>query len=833
MSNRTPTDWRAWLDAVADRVEDALDRLVSATDRALASSARAGAVVQRWIGEATRGVRAAAGEAVVVGMAAGRDMAAAAAQDARYLARWSARKLAAFGRMARRGYRAGADWSRPRFAAARDRLRSAGIPTPRLRVRPVHVAAVAGAGLVAASALYANCGMTGCPDVTTLAAFQPGGASMLLDRNGAHFADLAPFERAVVPLDSLPGHVPAAFLAVEDHRFYRHRGLDLIRVIGAARENIRSRGVREGSSTIPMQLARNVFPDRLPGTDRTFKRKLQEIRVAQLLERQYTKDEILELYLNHIYFGGGAYGVEAAARLFFDKSASDLTMPEAATLAALPKAPTHYDPRRNPDRATERRDLVLSLMARHGLATPDEAAEAREAPLAARVDGRDRSGIPLGAYFVDVARDQLEAQFGESLYRQRLVVHTTLDTLAQAASERELAAQLGVLDGRVRGGEGELQGAVVILEAHTGDVLALVGGRDPATSRYNRATKGRRQVGSAFKPFVFAAAIARGIPTSQLLLDTPLRMQLSRNDVWQPSNYDGRFEGEIALRQALVRSRNVPTVRLAASVGIGDVATTARNAGITDPMDETPALALGTVATSPLRMAVAYTAFATLGNAAEPRYILRVEDEEGRLLWEPPYTPPRPALDPALAYVVTDILRDAVDYGTGTAVRHVGFRGDVAGKTGTTNGATDVWFVGYTPDVVGAVWIGYDRPTSLGPGATGGGFAAPIWGRVMREVYSAGGRPATNGWSVPPGVQWRRVDLATGHAVQEGCFARGGERSEVFTSYNLPHTVCPRRDLWQDFLDELRRQRGGGRAESRAPAQGPRGRPLPGRGRPW
>jgi 1A family penicillin-binding protein len=775
-------DWRGWLDAVADRVEHALDGLVSATDHALERFARAAAHVRARVGDAAR----------------------SAAKSGVEAARWSAR------------------------------LRAAPIPVPRLRVRPrvrpIHAAAVAGAGLVAAYALYANCGVEGCPDVTTLAAFQPGGASMLVDRNGAHFADLAPFERAVIPLDSLPDHVPAAFLAVEDHRFYRHRGLDLVRVVGAARANLRSRTVREGSSTIPMQLARNVFPDRIPGTERTFKRKLQEIRVAQLLEQWYSKDEILELYLNHIYFGGGAYGVEAASRLFFDKSASDLTIAEAAMLAALPKAPTHYDPRRNPDRATERRNLVLTLMERHGLASAEDAAAARETPLAARLDGRDRSGIPLGAYFVDVVRDQLETHFGESLYRQRLVVHTTLDTLAQAASERELATQLGALDGRVRSGEGELQGAVVILEAHTGDVLALVGGRDPATSRYNRATKGRRQVGSAFKPFVFAAAIARGVPTSQLLLDTPLRMQLSRNDVWQPSNYDGRFEGEIALRQALVRSRNVPTVRLAATVGIHDVATTARTAGLTDPMDETPALALGTVATSPLRLAAAYTAFATLGHATEPRFIVRVEDEDGRTLWEPPSTPPRPALDPALAYVVTDILRDAVDYGTGTGVRHAGYRGDVAGKTGTTNGATDVWFVGYTPDVVGAIWIGYDRPTSLGAGATGGGFAAPVWGRVMRQVYAAGGRPATEGWAVPPGVQWRRVDLATGHAVQEGCFARGGERSEVFTSYNLPQTVCPRRDLWQDFLDQLRRQRGDTRADGRGT---PRGRPLPGRGRPW
>jgi 1A family penicillin-binding protein len=711
------------------------------------------------------------------------------------------------------------------------RLRGAGVAVLR---RPQALLVPLVIGLGAAWGLYANCGFGGCPDVRQLTAYQPGGAPVLLDRHGERFADLAPYERVVVSLDSLPAHVADAFIAVEDRRFWRHRGLDWRRVPGAALANLRAREVTQGSSTISMQLARNIFPRELPGTERTMKRKLQEARVAQLIERSFDKRAILEMYLNHIYFGGGAYGIEAAGRLYFGKAARELTLAEAATLAALPKAPSHYDPRREPERSRQRRDLVLTLMEQQGLVRFADAEAARVTQLAARADGaRDRSGVPLGPNFIDIVRDALEDRFGEGLYRSRLRIHTTLDPVAQQAAETELESQLATLRGRVRAGEGELQGSVVIMAAATGDVLALVGSGDPTLSRYNRATHGRRQVGSAFKPFVFAAALQDGIPTSQVVLDTPLRMQLSRNDVWEPSNYDGRFEGQVSLRTALVRSRNVPTVRLANSVGIQDVARTARAAGVGAHMDETPALALGTVAMSPLQLTTAYVPFATLGRTAEPRFVVRVEDEDGRVLWEEGPRPSRQALDPAVAYIVTDILRDAVNHGTGTAVRAAGFHGAVAGKTGTTNNATDVWFVGYNPELVGTVWIGYDRPTSLGSGATGGGFAAPVWGRIMRQVYAD--RPAPAAWAPPPGVVARRIDPWSGLVLGEGCHPRhGGATTEIFLARYVPETVCPYRSFWTDFWGRM----GGrdARVESSPPRpqardRGPRGRELP-RGRP-
>jgi 1A family penicillin-binding protein len=673
--------------------------------------------------------------------------------------------------------------------------------------------------------LYVNCGTGGCPDIRQLTAYQPGGAPVLLDRHGERFADLAPYERVVVSLDSLPPHVANAFIAVEDKRFWKHDGVDWRRVFGAAAANVRARSVTQGSSTIPMQLARNIFPRELPGTERTMKRKLQEARVAQQIEARFQKAEILEMYLNHIYFGGGAYGVEAAARLYFGKSAAELSLEESAMLAALPKAPSHYDPRRRPERSRERRDLVLVLMEQQRLVDAESAEEARATELTIRTaTTADRSGMPLGPNFIDVVRDLLEDRFGEELYRSRVRIFTTLDPVAQTAAEQELEGQLKALSGRVRKGEGELQGSVVIMEASTGDILALVGGRDPTVSRYNRATNARRQIGSAFKPFVFAAALHEGVPTSQLVLDAPLRMQLSRNDVWEPSNFDGTYEGDVSLRHALVRSRNIPTVRLASLVGIDDVAHMARSAGVSATMAETPALALGTVAMSPLQLATAYTTFASLGHTAEPRFVLRVEDENGRLLWQPAHAAPRKGMDAAVAYIVTDILRDAVDYGTGSGVRAAGFRGAVAGKTGTTNNATDAWFVGYTPDLVGAVWIGYDRPTPLGSAATGGGFAAPVWGRIMRQVYAD--RPVPAEWAPPAGVLQYRVDPQTGLVLQDGCEPYGSAaRSEIFVAGSVPRTTCPYRDFWGDFWGRVGGAFGG-RSRDNQPSAAPGGRDI-------
>jgi 1A family penicillin-binding protein len=655
---------------------------------------------------------------------------------------------------------------------------------------------------------WSQCFFTGCPDVHRLTSYRPGGASVLLDRNGKPFADLAPVEGELVKLSSLPRYVPEAFIAVEDRRFRDHGAIDVRRVLGAVWSNLRAGVVEEGSSTLTMQLARNVFPEDLPGRQRTLARKILEVRVAQEIEDTFSKDEILEMYLNHIYFGNGARGIEAAARHYFGRPSRALTLPQAALLAALPKAPSHYDPRRHPKEARERRDLVLGLMAQQKKIERAEAEAARQAPLG--VVGKPRAqrpDAPFAAYFVEEVRRELEDRLGDEFYAQKLRVHTTLDSAAQRAAEEELERQLRAIEGGGLGGfsatryspalqvadDGEtpyLQGAVVAIDATKGDVLAWVGGRDFRHSRFDRAKAARRQAGSAFKPFVYAAAVASGRMLNQKVLDQPLRVGLGGGRSWTPKNFDGGFDGEITLREALVRSKNVATVRLAQDVGTHRIAELAEQAGIDPPISEQPSMALGTVAVSPVELSAAYTAFAGLGEGVGPRFVVRAEGEDGRVRWQADEPERDHVLDAAVAYIITDALRDVLARGTGQAVRQVGFRAPAAGKTGTTNDGADTWFVGYTPEIVATVWIGFDRQRPIMAKATGGKLAAPVWARLMSRIYA--GRNAPAPWPIPAGVVEGMVDPQTGLMLASGCAPWSGVAyKELFIQGAVPMTVCP------------------------------------------
>jgi penicillin-binding protein 1A len=650
-----------------------------------------------------------------------------------------------------------------------------------------------------------RCLFTGCPDVSRLSSYRPGGAPVLLDRHGKAIGDLSPVEGELVALKSLPAHVANAFVAVEDKRFRDHGAVDLPRVVAASIANARRGRVDQGFSTITMQLARNVFPDQLPASRRTLSRKLLEIRVAQEIEHSFSKDEILEMYLNHIYFGHGARGVEAAARHYFGRQARELDVAQAAMLAALPKAPTNYDPRRRPDRAKERRDLVLTLMEQQGRLTPEAARVARAEPLrvAARPVGA-ASEAPLAGWFVEEVRHELEDTIGPDVYDEKLRVHTTLDADMQKAAQEELVRQLesvekgslGRFSGPVYDGTPAedqevtpyLQGAVVALDVATGDVLAWVGGRDFRQSRFDRVRNAHRQMGSAFKPFVFAAALNAGRMMSQPLADEPLRVAMDRRTVWQPKNFDGTYEGRVTLREALVRSRNVPTVRLATDVGFDLVARVAEDAGIED-VPRLPSMALGTVSVSPLQLAGAYAAFAGTGEAVSPRLVTKVERANGEVLWEAEPPQKRRVVSPAVAYIVTDALRDALSRGTGTEVRRSGFRAPAAGKTGTTNDGTDAWFVGYTPSVVAAVWIGFDEQRPIMERATGGRLAAPVWARMMLRSTPPGDGAE---WPRPSDVTEGRVDPATGFLVASGCPPWDGVgRRELFLRSYVPVSACP------------------------------------------
>jgi len=647
-------------------------------------------------------------------------------------------------------------------------------------------------------ALWQRCGLEGCPDVQVLEELAHDRGAIVLDRRGREVARLHRTERVIVPLDSLPAYVPAAFIAVEDRRFWTHGGIDWRRIGGAALANLRSGRIREGFSTITMQLARNVFPERLPYAERSLMRKLAEMRVAHEIEARYSKKEILELYLNRIYFGSGAWGIEAAAREYFAKGARELTLPEAALLAGMISNPYILNPRTNPRSCVRRRRVVLELMLAQGVVTPAEFAAADTARL---ITGRStlREGR-RAPYFIAEVRRLMEKELGEALYTGGFIIHTTLDADAQAVAEAELESQLRAVEAGQFGhyrhpvyqpgaklvspaGTAYLQGALIMLDAATGDVLAMVGGRDFSDSRYNRATVAERQPASTFKPIVYAAALANGHTPLDQLSDRPLRRTIS-GEVWTPRNMYDRYADSISLRDALVLSSNVATVRLAEDVGLDRVVDLARRLGLRRRFPRVPALALGTAEVSLLDMTTVYAAFATLGRLPTPRTVTHVEDRHGRVVWrrEPRV---RRALDPRIAYLVTDIMRDVIDRGTGKAVRAVGFRGPAAGKTGTSNDATDLWFIGYTPSIVTGIWIGLDLPRSIGADASSERIVAPVWGRIMRRVAPAGEQP----WRPPPGVIARRID-DDGNAYAPDCAPARDLRTEYFLVGNAPESRC-------------------------------------------
>ncbi len=681
------------------------------------------------------------------------------------------------------------------------------------------VLVAAGVSVLFAWLTWQTCGLRGCPAVERLAALQPGGAPVVLDRNGDEVARLAPVSRALVALDSLPGYVPAAFVAVEDRRYYEHGGVDWRRMAGSFLADVRAGGAAQGGSTITMQLARNVFPGRLPGQEQTLTRKLLEMRVAGEIEDRFSKHDILELYLNHIYFGGAVYGIERAARAYFGRPAEELTLAQAATLAAMPKAPNSYDPREHPDRAKERRDLVLSLMAAQGRVSGDSADEAkstrlrvvRERPLPDEKPGP-------APYFIRAVRRLLERQLGDGLYAGPLRIHTTLDPALQRAAEREVRRQLASIErgayGRYRGekryGEADavdsagtryLQGAAVVMRSDSGDVLALVGGRDFDDSPYDRATQARRQVGSAFKPFVFAAALRNGYAPSQRLSDEPLVVKLPGGEVWEPQNFSGRSGGDVTMREAAVHSVNIATARLALAVGLDDVVRAAKDAGVQEQMVILPSLALGAIGIPLIDLTAAYTAFSAEGRAVRPRLVTSVEDTTGKVVWRARPKRHR-AFSPGVAYLVTSLLRDVVDRGTGHAVREAGVRAPAAGKTGTTNEGFDAWFVGYTPDLAGGVWIGLDRPQPIAAGATGGELAAPVWGRIVRAAYRRRDRP--DAWERPSSVVERRIDPGSGLVLADGCRPEKGKaRTELFLKSDVPATICPAGEAERGFFGRL------------------------------
>lgn len=638
------------------------------------------------------------------------------------------------------------------------------------------------AALVVFDAWLGTCGFDGCPSRAEVRAYRPNEGGRVLDRSGRLIGHLAFVRRINVPLSRVPTYVRDAFVATEDRRFYEHRGVDLQGFLRATVRNIATLSVREGFSTIDMQVARNTFLSNRY-TARSLRRKLLEMRYAGLLERYLTKNQILDLYLNAIYLGDGAYGVEAASRDLFDKHVAQLTLAEGALLAALPKGPSAYTPRHDEDRARSRRNLVLGLMADQGYISRDQAEEARAEPVAVVGDGwhpdqRDASTV------IDAVRAAVDSVLPAGRRAGDLTVRTTIDWSLQRAADRAVPRQAIAIEREADSDDdsGPIEGAFVALDAATGDIRALVGGTQVVRGGFDRALDAHRQPGSAFKPFVYAAALAAGLSPASTVQDEPVDIDLDGRN-WSPANYGNEYTGSVTMRRALIISSNAAAVRVSHGVGERDVIAAARHNGIISPLRPAPSIALGAFEVTPLELVAAYAPFANGGMRVVPRLIMQIEAPGGIVLWQSTTRRER-AMDPRDAFEMTSMLEGVVDFGTGRAVRDLGVGGPVAGKTGTTSNNVDVWFVGYTPTLVAGVWFGYDIPHAISHNATGGRLAAPAWAAIIQSGWH---EPANSRWTPPANMVAAVIDPESGQLAGPWCPQR---TTDWFKPGTAPTDTC-------------------------------------------
>jgi penicillin-binding protein 1A len=760
------------------------------------------------------------------------------------------------------------------------------------------IATTLGLLVAAVVAVYVGHLTKDLPDYEVLAKYEPPVTTRIHADDGSLMAEYARERRLYLPIQAIPDRVKAAFLSAEDKNFYNHPGID-IQGVGRAALRYLTGGPTQGGSTITQQVAKNF----LLTNEQTIDRKIKEAILSFRIEQAYPKDRILELYLNEIYFGLGAYGVAGAALTYFDKSVNELTVAEAAYLAALPKGPTNYHPFRHADRAVERRNWVVDQMVDNGYVTREEGEKAKAEPLGV-TPRRNGTYLFAGEYFTEEVRRQIIARYGENaLYEGGLSVRTTLDPRLQRLARKamqnglikfdtlrgyrgpvktiDVSGDWGPALGEIKGmddvpewslavvlesgasgltvglqpkrevsgalvkdrvqatvakddmswalrykkdgktlkakspaevlqpgdvvyvekkddGDGymlrqvpEVEGGMVAMDPHTGRVLAMVGGFSYAKSEFNRATQAMRQPGSSFKPIVYSAALDNGYTPASVIMDGPITIQTG-NTTWTPKNYDGRTAGPATLRSGIERSRNLMTVRLANDMGMKLVAEYAERFGVYDHLAPYLPMALGSGETTVMRMVTAYSIMANGGKSIKPSLIDRIQDRYGKTVfkqdertcegcnaaeWD---NQPEPelidnseqVLDPMTAYQITSMMEGVVQRGTAVTVSQLGY--PIAGKTGTTNDEKDAWFIGFTPNIVVGLYMGYDTPRQLGHGVTGGGLAAPVFKDFMKDYLV--GQPKID-FKVPEGMKLIAIDRKTGMRASPGA---GGTIIEAF-----------------------------------------------------
>jgi len=599
-------------------------------------------------------------------------------------------------------------------------------------------------------------------------------SSIIYDVSGRPIKGLAEQNRISIKLEEMPDSFLKAIIAVEDKNFYKHHGIDITGILRAVFINIKEKEIVAGGSTITQQTAKNLFLS----NERTIARKIKKLFYAIQLERKYSKDEILAMYCNTIYFGQGAYGIEAAAWTFFAKSAHDLTLAESALLAGLPQWPSRYDPYKNPDEARKRQAVVLKRMLEEKMINENEMAAALEEELNYRKASYITGEAP---YFIAMVKDYLSEKYGErTVYQGGLRVYTTLDLDMQRAANKAYSEGM-------ENREKDLQAALVALDVSNGQIRALIGGRDFAESSYNRVFS-RRQPGSTFKPFMYSLAIMWGFTAADMLMCEEVEYKLPNGDIYRPQDYgeEPYHWREFTLKEAVMVSDNVVAVRMNYMLGPEEVARHAEKFGF-ENIEPVLSLPLGSNEVRPIDMAAAYAVFANKGIYSEPSYILKVVDKKGEILEENQVLQRR-VIEETNAYIITDMLKGVLETGgTGAGLKDVVGR-TAAGKTGTTDEFKDAWFVGYTPKLCCAVWVGYDKGKSVNlPGSV---LAGPIWANFLREASS---KFAETDFSKPDDIVLLNICLDSGMIACESCqrctqmaFIKGTEPEEI-CYYHMPY----------------------------------------------
>ncbi len=592
------------------------------------------------------------------------------------------------------------------------------------------------------------------PQIRSLESFRPAGITRIYSADGILLSEVYLEKREPVPLKAIPYYLKAALVATEDRNFYKHSGVDIKGILRAIKKDIMAGEYVEGASTITQQVAKTFFLT----SKKSLLRKIKEAILSFQLERRYTKDEIMELYVNQIYFGSGAYGAESASKLYFGKSAKDLNLTECALIAGLPKSPSRLSPLINLNAAQKRRNIVLKQMLATGIISETDYNASVGNPVILFNHEQSRVSAP---YFIEYVKNYLEEALGASrLYREGLTVHTTLLSNLQNAAEESSASGIAEIAKRMKKRgiiNPDPQCALIAIDIKTGGIVAMTGGNDFHKSSFNRATMALRQPGSAFKPFIYALAVERGFTQHSLLLDAPVVFKGGKSgEDWIPQNYSGGYEGEITLRKALAISENIPAIRLTEILGPSSVAQFAHRLGIETPLDPNLSLALGTSGVTLIDLSSAYAVFPNMGKYIKPFCVTEVEDHRGKIIWR---TKPqkRIVMSGEGAAIMTNMLEAVINEGTGTTARVL--NRSIAGKTGTTDDHKDALFIGFSPSVLAGVWIGRDMPAPLGKGETGAKAVLPVWIDFMSKALA---NKQDEAFNVPDGVVRVNIDPATG-----------------------------------------------------------------------